>query len=78
MKNSVYSRVHTLKLYTRDTEATTQGQNTDWLELDEGDTAFPLQTEGEIAAVISFFFPYFISTAYTITLSNYLPSNFLF
>jgi hypothetical protein len=30
----------------------------DWLKLGEGDTAFPLQTEEEIAAVISFF-PYF-------------------
>jgi hypothetical protein len=49
----------------------------DWLQLDEGDTAFPLQTEEEMAAVISFFLT-FISIAYTITCSNYLPSNFLF
>jgi hypothetical protein len=57
MNNSVYSREHALKLYTWDIEAPHRDKIQDWFQLDEGDTAFPLQTEEEIAAVISFFFP---------------------
>jgi hypothetical protein len=52
MNNSVYSRVHTLKLYTWDIEAPHRDKIQDCFQLDEGDTAFPLQTEEEIAAVI--------------------------
>jgi hypothetical protein len=49
----------------------------DWLELDEGDPGFQLQTEEEIAVVIFFLF-LFISTTYIIKFSIYLFSKFIF